>query len=66
MSNKFWTNKTLFRRQISLSNRVLLVLEDLVKKENISYHEAFEKFISTSPIFKESIKELRKEYKDLE
>ena len=66
MIYKYWSKKTRFRRQLTLSNRILLVIQESVKNDGVTYHEAFEAFISSSPLFKEAIEKLKREYPDLE
>lgn len=66
MIHKHWDKKAPLRRQLTLSNKVLLVIQNVVEEDGLSYHEAFETFVSSSPLFKEAIEKLKLTYPDLE
>lgn len=65
MFRKHWEKKSPFRKNLSLKNKVLLVLQETVERDKITYHEAIEMFITSSPLFDKAIEKLKEDYPDL-
>jgi hypothetical protein len=61
----FWDLKTQFRKSLSIKNKVILVLEAVQEEEDGNWSKAFEKVVESSPVYKEKLKELSKDYSDL-
>ncbi len=61
----FWDLKTRFRKALTVKNKIILVLEAVQEDENGNWSRAFEKIVESSPVYKNKLKELQKDYCDL-